>query len=112
MSRTLTASEQSLAQKIWPRMNGVQVVVTDEATSRYNCIAWTLGISTRWIWPWGQGNPTMAEFDAFYQSCGFVPSSTGTIAAFGMSPNQMTHASISGPEHGPRWESKCGTWLR
>ena len=24
----------------------------------------------------------------------------------------MTHGSISGPEYGPRWESKCGAWLR
>lgn len=24
----------------------------------------------------------------------------------------MTHGSITGPGHGPRWESKCGAWLR
>jgi hypothetical protein len=93
-------------------MNVSLVLVTDEATKGYNCIAWTLGISTSWIWPWGQRNATKSEFDALYQTFGFVPSSSGPIAAFGQNLNGLTHACISGTGHGPRWESKCGAWLR
>lgn len=93
-------------------MTVANVLVTDEATPRYNCLAWTLGISTSWIWPWAQRNPTKAEFDTLYQGCGFASSNSGPIAAFGLSLNEMTHGAISGPGHGPRWESKCGAWLR
>lgn len=93
-------------------MNVGAVVVTDNATTAYNCLAWTLGITTSWIWPWGPRNATKTEFDAFYRSYGFMPSGSGPIAVFGLHQNSMTHASTSGIEHGPRWESKCGAWLR
>jgi hypothetical protein len=93
-------------------MNVAAVIVTDNATARYNCLAWTLGISTSWIWPWPPGNVTKADFDTLYHNQGFVPSGSGSIAVFGINQNAMTHGSISGPGHGPRWESKCGAWLR
>jgi hypothetical protein len=93
-------------------MNIDAVVVTDEATNRYNCLAWTLGITMNWVWPWGSRMPTKPEFDDFYRSHGSNPASAGTIAAYGLDPNLMTHASITGPGHGPRWESKAGAWLR
>jgi hypothetical protein len=112
LTRSLTGQEKVHAGQIWPRINVDAVIVTDEPTNRYNCVAWTLGISTTWIWPWGLRNPTKAEFDALYVSYGFSPGGSGDIAAFGLNLQSMTHGSISGPEHGPRWESKCGAWLR
>lgn len=93
-------------------MNVVAVVVSDEPTRQYNCLAWSLGISTTWLWPWGQRNATKTEFDELYASFGFLPASTGTIAAFGFDLDNMTHACVCGPGHGPRWESKCGAWIR
>jgi hypothetical protein len=112
MARSLTPQEKAQARQVWPRMNVDAVVVTDEATNRYNCLSWTLGITTSWVWPWGSRNATKAEFDALYRSYGFSPAGAGTIAAFGLNLNSMTHGSITGPGHGPRWESKCGAWLR
>lgn len=112
MSRSLTPQEKTQARQVWPRMNVDGVVVTDEATNRYNCLAWTLGITTSWVWPWGIRNATKTEFDALYRSYGFSPAGSGTIAAFGLNLNSMTHGSITGPGHGPRWESKAGAWLR
>jgi hypothetical protein len=93
-------------------MNVATVVVSANATTQYNCLAWTLGITTSWIWPWSAPNVTKVEFDAFYQSHGFTPAGAGPIAVFGLNLHAMTHASISGPGRGPRWESKCGAWLR
>src|SRR5260370_14091773 len=110
--RPLTAPEQAQAKQLWPRMNVGAVIVTDNATPRYNCLAWTLGISTSWIWPWAKGNVSKAHFDNLYRSHGFTPSGSGPVAVFGLNQNAMTHGSISGPGHGPRWESKCGAWLR
>ena len=112
MPRSLTAEEKEKARTVWPRMNVDSVVVTDEATSRYNCLSWTLGITTSWTWPWGSRNATKGEFAALYRDYGYAPSSSGPIAAFGINANSMTHGSISGDGHGPRWESKCGAWLR
>jgi hypothetical protein len=74
----------------------------------YNCVSWTVGITNRWIWP---GNSS-ANFDAFYHGFGFVRAGDGTIAAWGLSTSNMAHASVTGSEHGPRWESKCGADLR
>ena len=112
MPRGLTAQERIQAKQFWPKMNVAAVVVTGAATTRYNCLAWTLGITTSWIWPWQKPNVAKIDFDGFYVAQGFVPAATGPIAVFGLNPNLMAHGSISGPGHGPRWESKCGAWLR
>ncbi len=112
MSRFLTASEKKQALAIWPRLNVNNAVVTGEETRQYNCLAWTLGITNAWVWPWGGRNATKAEFNTLYRNYGFSPASSGEVAAFGLSLNSMTHGSISGTGHGPRWESKCGAWLR
>jgi hypothetical protein len=109
MPRSLTAQEQALALQFWPRISPSGIVVTGNPTRRYNCLAWTLGISTRWIWPWAQTNVSKAQFDS---ANGYAPGSSGPIAAFGLNANEMKHGSISGPGHGSRWESKCGAWLR
>jgi hypothetical protein len=74
----------------------------------YNCISWTVGVTGRWLWP----GSAIANFDTFYRGFGFVRAADGPIAAWGHSSASMTHGSISGPGHGPRWESKCGPDLR
>jgi hypothetical protein len=111
-AKTSQRSRTDHAKQIWPNMNVGAGVVTGNATARYNCLAWTLGVTTSWLWPWGSKVPTKGDFDTFYQGFGFVPSGAGPIAAFGLNPNGMTHGAVCGPGHGPRWESKCGAWLR
>jgi len=74
----------------------------------YNCISWTVGVTNRLLWP---GN-SLANFDIFYRGFGFIRAGNGTIAAWGLSTSNMTHGSVTGPGHGPRWESKCGSDLR
>ena len=112
MARPLTPQEKAQARQVWPRLDVHSVVVTDEATRRYNCLAWTLGFADRWVWPWVGRNATKADFDALYRSFGFQSAASGTIASFGLNLSSMTHGSISGAGHGPRWESKRGAWLR
>jgi hypothetical protein len=48
----------------------------------------------------------------FYKGFGLHRSGNGPVAAWGHSTSNMTHGCISGPGHGPRWESKCGGDLR
>jgi hypothetical protein len=108
MARPMTAAEQQRFRGYFPNLNVNQAVVTDNAMPAYNCIAWTVGVTNRWLWPGG----SLAHFDTFYRGYGYVRSGHGAIAAWGHSTSGMTHGSVSGPGHGPRWESKCGGDLR
>jgi hypothetical protein len=104
----MTPAEQQRFRGYFPNLNVQNVVVTDEADPVYNCIAWTVGVTNAWIWP---GN-ALGDFDRFYLGFGYVRAGNGPLAAWGLSPANMRHGSISGPGHGPRWESKCGGDLR
>jgi hypothetical protein len=108
MARQMTLAEKQRFRGFFPSLNVDQAVVSGEISTVYNCIAWTVGFTDRWLWPGG----TIAEFDTFYRGFGYVRSGDGRIAAWGHSISDMTHGCISGPGHGPRWESKCGADLR
>jgi hypothetical protein len=108
MPRQMTAAEKQRFRGYFPNLDVNHAVVTGEVSTVYNCISWTVGVTNRWLWP---GN-TLASFDTFYRGFGFVRAGDGTIAAWGLSTSNMTHGSVSGPGHGPRWESKCGSDLR
>src|SRR5262245_60673876 len=108
MARPMTAAEKRRFLGYFPSLNVNQAVVTGEVSTVYNCIAWTVGFADRWLWP----GSALANFNAFYRGFGLVRAGVGPIAAWGHSTSSMTHGSISGPGHGPRWESKCGGDLR
>jgi hypothetical protein len=104
----MTAAEKRRFRTYFPNLDVDKAVVTGGASAVYNCISWTVGLKDRWLWP----GDSLAAFDAFYRGFGFVRAGDGPIAAWGRSTSAMTHACISGPRHGPRWESKCGADLR
>jgi len=108
MARQMTPAEKQRFRGYFPSLDVNRAVVTGEMSTVYNCISWTVGVTNRWLWP---GN-SLANFDTFYRGFGFVRAGNGTIAAWGISASSMTHGSITGPGHGPRWESKCGGDLR
>lgn len=108
MPRPMTLGEKQRFRAYFPSLNVDAAVVTGESTIAYNCIAWTVGVTNRWLWP----GPSIQQFDTFYRRLGFVRVSNGPIAVWGQSTSNMTHGSISGQGHGPRWESKCGHDLR
>jgi hypothetical protein len=108
MARAMTPAEKQRFGGYFPNLDVNQAIVTDEAIPTYNCIAWTVRISNRWLWP----GSSLAHFDTFYRGYGFVRSGNGPIAVWGHSTSGMTHGSISGPGHGPRWESKTRGDLR
>lgn len=108
MARAMTPAEKQRFRGYFPNLDVDRAVVTGEISTVYNCISWTVGVTNRWIWP---GN-SLADFDTLYRGFGFVRAGDGPIAAWGHSTSTMTHGSISGKGHGPRWESKCGGDLR
>ena len=108
MPRQMTAAEKTKYRQAFPALNVNGVVVTGEISTVYNRISWTVGVTTRWLWP----GPSLVDFDTFYLGFGFVRAGDGTVAAWGHSASNMKHGCVSGPGHGPRWESKCGDDLR
>lgn len=104
----MTPAEKTRFKAYFPNLDVNQAIVTDGISIVYNCISWTVGVSNRWLWP----GSSLAHFDSFYHGLGFVRAGDGSVAAWGHSTSNMTHGSVSGPGHGPRWESKCGNDLR
>ena len=89
-----------------------KVLVSGEQSVKYNGLAWTLGYSDRWIWPWGHKAVTQEDFERFYREHGNYPIPVGKLSGLGTDEGGLKHGSISGPGYGSRWESKCGQWLR
>jgi len=88
-------------------MNVDRTIVTGEATQQYNCLAWSLGITSYWVWPWGSRNATNDEMTAFLRRYGYqVNYVGGQICSYGSPWQGIGHAARYG------WESKCGSWLR
>lgn len=108
MTRSMTPSEKAQYQSWFPQLDVNAAVVSAENNGTYNCISWTVGVTTAWHWP----GSTIQDFDSFYAGFGYVRRTTGPIAVWGHSFQDMLHGSVSGAGHGPRWESKCGGLLR
>ncbi len=108
MARLMTPSEKAQYLGWFPQLDVDAAVVTAENNPVYNCISWTVGVTTAWHWP----GSTIQDFDTFYGGFGYVRRASGPIAAWGHDLQDMLHGSVSGSGHGPRWESKCGGLLR
>jgi hypothetical protein len=104
----MTPPERVQYKGWFPALDVDAAVVTAENNATYNCISWTVGVTTAWHWP----GSTIQDFDSFYASFGYYRKTTGPVAAWGHSLQDMLHGSVSGAGHGPRWESKCGALLR
>ena len=108
LPRKLTAAEKVTFHNDFPLLDVDFTIVTDEPSGAYNCISWTVGVTNYWHWP----GSTLADFDNFYNQFNLIRKTKGHVAAWGHADNNMTHGCISGPSHGPCWESKCGSLAR
>jgi hypothetical protein len=100
--------EQVQYRGFFPKLKVEHTLVTAEATPRYNCIAWSVGITHHWLWP----GDAMEDFDYFYSSYGFEADEEGEISLWGLGPYAMSHACRLSEQHLDLWESKCGAGLR
>ncbi|MEZ0258373.1 MAG: hypothetical protein ACAI37_24050 [Chthoniobacter sp.] len=95
-------------------MNVDHVIVTDEKTTLYNCLGWTLRLK-QWVWPWPKDKPVnKVQFDALYKKYGYRPIARGGVAVLGNNTADMLHGvlGIRGLVSTPLWESKCGDGIR
>ena len=80
------------------------------STNTYNCIAWSVGVVSNWVWPAGKTNARVSDFDVLYGSYGFRRISTldyslqpgvQKIVLYADSKGNCTHGS---------WQNIDGTW--
>lgn len=69
-------------------------------TQNYNCLAYAIGITNTWVWPWGTRNPSLSETTTYLETLGYERANTysaNCIVAYGTSTSNITHFSkVSG----------------
>ncbi|EFM09647.1 conserved hypothetical protein [Paenibacillus curdlanolyticus YK9] len=58
------------------------------ASSSYNSLAYALGDTSNWVWPWGSSNPTSAQVDTYLSGRGYTTTTTASevkIISYGTS---------------------------
>jgi hypothetical protein len=113
------ASLHTFLSGVFPNLKSGDYCVTAPATSTYNCIAWSIGNTSQWIWDevdsvYGDQNGAVeiSDFDAFYANEGLKPVVGSTPA----NPQVALYAVGSNPTHAARrtdtgacgFESKLG----
>jgi hypothetical protein len=107
--------ETPTERRAFPRL-GDDFEVLAPHTKVYNCIAWSIGFTDRWIWP---KKPTLAGFDRLYEKYGYrrIPTLDFTLVP-GMQKIVLyarrtkkgklkyTHGARQGPDG--TWTSKIG----
>jgi len=111
--RRATADEKEALLQSFPYLNFNNVWITAPQTPVYNCIAWSLGIDTRWINP----PQPLSNFIDFYKGYGYsVDYQNRTVDGWGLLVTTMTHGSktYTGTSVGVSglWESKLGASFR
>lgn len=105
-------AEQLNLRHNFPQLNIADVWVIGDATRIYNCLAWSLGITYSWIWPW-HGAVDKIQFDTLYRHHGYMKTSYGPsdIMVYGKSLYDMTHGAVYLHLRfnlGTTWTSKLG----
>jgi hypothetical protein len=104
-ARGPTAAEDALLSRNFPRLVSGDWCVLAPGTGTYNCIAWTVGNTSEWIWDQvdgygdGDGTVSISDFDAFYdRTAGLVPAenpSSNTQVALFAKGTTPTHAAVT-----------------
>lgn len=64
-------------------------------TNSYNCLAYALGNTTSWIWPWGSSNPTNSQVNGYLYTSGYIIISNGQP----YQPKIISYGTTSGITH-------------
>ena len=109
----LSGSEWAYAISNWPNLLRCNVCKEAPSNSIYNCIAWTVGITYRWVWQEvdyidnggnGDGIVDCSDFEGYYTQNGYPAIVYATAVFF------PQHAAI--PLSNNCASSKCGEWIR
>jgi len=98
----------------------LQVSMVSGFNNGFNCIAWSVGITDRWVWNEidvnADGTSSLGEFILFYNKHGYTPTSSeknADVALFALKEGQgyrVTHAAKRNNRYPGRdiWTSKMG----
>jgi len=109
------AAEWSDLKGDFPSLSFDDVWITAPIDPQYNCLAWTLGITDRWVWPWSVPMVGSGQFSELYRQFGLYIGAPAKVVAWGQTLRDMTHGSIryAGNLGVPDlWESKLGASWR
>lgn len=118
MRRSPTQAEKDALKKEFPNLNVNNITVTGDATSTYNCIAYSMGITYKWINPADYISDFQNQYinarslygaSTNYEITG-SQSYSATVDGWGNNSISMTHGSVV--YSGNTWESKLGGYLR
>ena len=101
MRRVPTQAEKDNLKKDFPNLDVNNISVTGEATGTYNCIAYSMGITNKWIDPESFYNDFIEQYKnaktLYGSSCNYEQTSTegsnATVDGWGTSSIDMTHGS-------------------
>lgn len=108
MARRMTSAEAAQFRRWFPYLPTQSVWVLGGATPRYNCLAWALGYTDRWVWPWQTSLPSVSAMSAYIRQWGYVPGSPAAAAVYGTAASSIGHI---GRFHVSSPTSKCGASL-
>lgn len=80
-------------------------------TETYNCLAYALGYTTIWVWPWGTTNPTSSQANSFMAGAGYrnvgwgYPINNPLIISYGSSSEVVHFSKVSGYNSIAKWGS-------
>lgn len=96
--------------------SGIQYSIEDgSATSTYNCLAYALGVTSTWIWPWGSSDATLSEITKVLTDQGYNTRSPGPsyipprLVVYGSS-NAIGHIAKITNSNPQTTKSKWGPW--
>jgi hypothetical protein len=69
-SDTTTTAQRNAIAKNWAYI--------ERGYADYNCLAWALGVTNIWVWPW-TGNPSLAQVNTYMSNLGYT-ASDGSIS--------------------------------
>lgn len=116
-----TRSQELRLEGLFPKLKAWSVTGPETGPwwwpRSYNCIAWSVGVTDKWLQP---DDWTVEGFDEFYASYGWIQSESGkrtygkrktALYAENCDPTACTHASVE--THDCQWdESKAGEMER
>ena len=98
----------------------LEVAMVSGFNEGFNCIAWSIGVTDRWVWNEidtnSDGTSSLSEFINFYAKHGYLPTSnekTADVALFALKQGEgykVTHAAKKNKQYPNRniWLSKMG----
>jgi len=117
------SATEAVLTPAFPNLKKGEYCVTSPATSSYNCFAWSVGVTSRWmdmevdrVHGNNNGDLEFSDFDAMYDKSGLKPvigktDSKAEVALYGKGGKPTHAARKTGTKCGD-WESKLGQNVR